>query len=41
VVKPPRQAATDTKARNLDAADEIFVRHCIAAARTQKIADHA
>jgi hypothetical protein len=40
VVKPPRQTATHTNARNLDATDEIFVRG-IDAARMQEIADHA
>ena len=41
MVKPSGQTATDTKARILDAADEIFVRRGIDGARMQEIADQA
>ena len=41
MVKPSGQTATDTKARILDAADEIFVRRGIDGARMQEIADRA
>jgi len=41
VVKPSGQAALDTKARILDAADEDFVRRGIDGARRQEIADHS
>ena len=41
MVKPSGQTAVDTKARILDAADEIFVRRGIDGARMQEIADQA
>src|SRR6516162_9703899 len=41
MVKPKDKSLTDTKARILDAADEIFVRRGIDGARMQQIADHA
>jgi TetR/AcrR family transcriptional regulator len=41
MVKPKDKSLTDTKARILDAADEIFVRRGIDGARMQEIADHA
>jgi len=41
MVKPPGQPSPDTKARILDAADEIFVRRGIDGARMQEIADQA
>jgi TetR/AcrR family transcriptional regulator len=41
VVKPSGQAGKDTKARILEAADAVFVRHGTDGARMQQIADEA
>src|SRR4051794_36711167 len=41
MVKPSGKTEPDTKARILDAADEIFVRRGVDGARMQEIADHA